>query len=150
MHKLEFASLSKTVTKYHLIDNRKMKYKWKTSVFCVKMYICYTNKTCSKQIFQFMTSTCNQNRFNCNATLQFIDHGFLDHAKLPCFSFKLLPQMISPGMATYLATCLTTFQREDFQVSNCTQIPMLCGAIAPAGHSSHKNKTLSEKCVHSD
>lgn len=33
--------------------------------------------------------------------------------------------MISPGMAMYLATCLTTFQREDFQVSNCTQITRL-------------------------
>ncbi len=32
------------------------------------MYICYANKTCSKQIFQFMTSECNQYiQFNYNA-----------------------------------------------------------------------------------
>lgn len=54
------------LTKCNQIYNRKIKYKLKAygislSKNVQNMYICYANKTCSKQIFQFMTSECNLN-----------------------------------------------------------------------------------------
>lgn len=109
------------LTKFHQIDNRKIKYKLLTCIF-VK------NKQQNILKKNFPIPIWMQSKQISATLVHWSDvFGFLDHAKLPCFSFKLLPvkllpKMISPGLAKYMAMCLTTFQCENFQVSNCTEI----------------------------